>query len=82
MRPHFVIAARGFSPLLLALTLGACSIFEGGGDAIVFDTALGPLTETQIDALPGGMIGDEDGQRHRGDQKGEDLTDERPGGGQ
>ncbi len=64
-----------------AFLLGGCSIFEPSGDEIVFDTTLGPRTETQIESLPAGLIGDSDKRNHRGTQTGEDLEAARPGGG-
>ena len=40
--------------------LMACS----GGDTIIFDTRLGPVTKTQIQTLPEGLIGDKENARH------------------
>ena len=46
---------RFFAALGFALTLTACG---SKGDAIVFDTVLGPETEQQIEGLPSTLAGD------------------------
>jgi hypothetical protein len=56
MKKLFAIAAL--------MTLSACSIFEGKGDEIVFDTALGPSTESQAASLPNNLKGDSDNARY------------------
>ncbi|MBL4839024.1 MAG: hypothetical protein JKY34_15760 [Kordiimonadaceae bacterium] len=42
-------------------SLTACS---SDGDEIVFNTALGPQTETQVKSLPSDLRGDSDSARH------------------
>jgi hypothetical protein len=51
-------------PFLCLLGLSACGIFEGDGDEIVFDTALGPRTVAQVKTLPGTLEGDSAAARH------------------
>ncbi len=65
---------KRFLPLAVLLALPACSIFEGDGDEIVFDTALGPRTESQIETLPGTLEGDHDSARYSSEPlKGENM---------
>lgn len=71
---------RVFLVVLLAACASGCSIFESGGDEIIFDTTLGPLTETQIEALPSGLVGDTERRNYGGAASGEDMEDARPGG--
>ncbi|WP_417452131.1 hypothetical protein [Kordiimonas sp.] len=56
MKKPFVIAAL--------MSLSACSIFESKGDEIIFDTTLGPATETQAETLPNNLKGDKENARY------------------
>lgn len=65
---------KRFLPLAALLALSACSIFDGDGDEIVFDTVLGPRTESQIETLPGTLEGDHDSARYSNEPlKGESM---------
>ncbi len=47
--------------VLSALSLSACG---SSGDAVVFDTVLGPETERQIETLPSTLEGDAENARY------------------
>lgn len=65
---------KRFLPLAALFALSACSIFEGDGDEIVFDTALGPRTEGQVAELPGTLEGDQAAARYSNEAlKGENM---------
>ncbi len=65
---------KKIAAILALTTVSACSIFESKGDEIVFDTALGPTTETQIQNLPAGLEGDTENSNHLGiERKGPSL---------
>lgn len=70
---------RIFALFCCVLAASGCSIFESGGDEVVFDTALGPQTKAQIRTLPPGLVGDEKPNRYLGDTEGAELSDQRPG---
>lgn len=58
--------------LSAALLVSACS---SGGDEIVFDTVLGPVTEAQIETLPNTLEGDRANANHMsGERKGAQMT--------
>ena len=69
----------------ITTSLGACSIFEGGGDEIIFDTTLGPRTETQLKSLPSTLVGDDASANHTPVRKGKGMESsdgsDGPGGG-
>ena len=70
MKKLFAIAALMTLPQLL----GACSIFEGKGDEIIFDKTLGPATESQAASLPNTLKGDRDNARYSSETlKGEGM---------
>lgn len=50
---------------MLATSLAACS---GDGDEIVFDTTLGPRTESQVESLPSNLRGDADNARYSSEE--------------
>lgn len=60
MKKLFAIAALMSASQLLS----ACSIFESKGDEIIFDTTLGPATESQVASLPNTLKGDSDNARY------------------
>ncbi|WP_374764363.1 hypothetical protein [Yunchengibacter salinarum] len=66
-----ISAKSGLAGLAL-LGLAACG---GGGDAVVFDTTLGPRTNNQIKELPGGLAGDQDNANYSGSIQGKGMTD-------
>lgn len=59
--------------LTVSFMLTACS----GGDVLIFDTRLGPVTKEQIKSLPDGLIGDKDNTRTASYAlEGEGMTDD------
>jgi hypothetical protein len=44
--------------LAVILMLPACSLFKTKGDEIVFDTVLGPETDSLLETLPDNLVGD------------------------
>ena len=50
----------------VVMTLAACSLLSACSDdsGFVFDTRLGPVTSTQIESLPDGLIGDKKNLHH------------------
>ncbi|MCK0068672.1 MULTISPECIES: hypothetical protein [Kordiimonas] len=58
-------------------SLSACSLFEGKGEEIIFDTTLGPKTEDQIKTLPSNLQGDAGNANYLGtERKGPQLESE------
>lgn len=58
---------KNIAILTLLVSLSACSVFKGKGDAVVFDTVLGPNAKEQAKSLPSDLRGDSDNARHSSD---------------